>query len=219
MTEFGFTTFEMNDKKVKALYAGFSEQAQALYLLRRFAESLALPVALSCQYDFLDDYGSDPETDEANFGILRSDYSRKPAFRVMQRMNSLLAGAEPDPAVKVDVTAEALHRSMVRGELVKDWDSASIGAANGIRAYAFRNPATPDERLVALWSMQPFSGEFNSRPVSFTVDGLGEFTKPPVAIDMMTGASFDLPVKFENGKATVTALPLEQTVLLLKFFR
>ena len=41
----------------------------------------------------------------------------------------------------------------------------------------------------------------------------------PVAIDMMTGESFDLPVKFENGKATVTELPLGQTVLLIKFFR
>jgi len=219
VTEFGFTTFEMSDAKVKGLYVGFSEQAQALYLLRRFVESLALPVALSCQYDFLDDYASNPATDEANFGILRGDYSRKPAYYVLQRMNSLLSGAEPDSGLKVKITKDALHRSMVRGELVKDWDDASIDAANGIRAYAFRNSAAPNERMVALWSMQPFSGEFNSRPVSFEIDGLGEFTQPPVAIDMISGASYDLPVKFENGKAIVTALPLEQTVLLLKFFR
>lgn len=219
VTEFGFTTFEMSDAKVKGLYVGFSEQAQALYLLRRFVESLALPVAVSCQYDFLDDYGSNPATDEANFGILRGDYSRKPAYYVLQRMNSLLSGAEPDRVLKVKITKDALHRSMVRGELVKDWDEAKIEAANGVRAYAFCNPATPGERLVALWSMLPFSGEFNSRPVSFEIDGLGEFTQPPVAIDLMTGDSYDLPVKFENGKAVVTALPLEQTVLLLKFFR
>lgn len=219
VTEFGFTTFEMTDAKAKGLYVGFSEQAQALYLLRRFVESLALPVAVSCQYDFLDDYGSNPATDEANFGILRGDYSRKPAYYVLQRMNSLLAGAEPDSSLKVKITKDALHRSMVRGELVKDWDEAKIDAANGIRAYAFCNPATPNERLVALWSMLPFSGEFNSRPVSFEIDGLGEFTQPPVAIDLITGNSYDLPVKFENGKAVVTALPLEQTVLLLKFFR
>lgn len=219
VTEFGFTTFEMTDAKVKGLYVGFSEQAQALYLLRRFVESLALPVAVSCQYDFLDDYGSNPATDEANFGILRGDYSRKPAYDVLQRMNSLLAGAEPDSSLKIKITKDALHRSMVRGELVKDWDEAKIDAANGVCAYAFCNPATPNERMVALWSMQPFSGEFNSRPVSFEIDGLGEFTRPPVAIDLMTGNSYDLPVKFENGKAVVTALPLEQTVLLVKFFR
>jgi len=219
VTEFGFTTFEMSDAKVKGLYVGFSEQAQALYLLRRFVESLALPVAVSCQYDFLDDYGSHPEGDEANFGILRGDYSRKPAYYVLQRMNSLLAGAEPDQDLKIKITKDALHRSMVRGELVKDWDDAQIDAANGVRAYAFRNPATPNERLVTLWSMQPFSGEFNTRPVSLEIDGLAGFTQPPVTIDLITGDSFDLPVKFENGKATVTALPLEQTVLLLKFFR
>jgi len=219
MTEFGFSTFEMTDAKVKGLYVGFSEQAQALYLLRRFVESLALPIAVSCQYDFLDDYGSNPVMDEANFGILRSDYSHKPAYYVLQRMNSLLAGAEPDPELKVTITKDALHRSMIRGELIRDWDAARIDAANGIRAYAFRNPATPNERMVALWSMLPFSGEFNTRPVSFEVTGLGDFRQPPVAIDLITGDSFDIPVKFENGKAIVTELPLEQTVLLIKFFR
>lgn len=219
VTEFGFTTFQMNDDRMKGLYAGFSEQAQALYLLRRFAESLALPIALSCQYDFLDDYGSAPRLDEANFGLLRADCSRKPSFYVMQRMNSLLAGAEPDPGVKVEITKSALHRSMARSELVKDWDDATIDAANGIRAYAFRHPSAPDERMVALWSMQPYSGEFNSRPVSFEIEGLQEFTQPPLAIDMMTGETFDLPVSFKDGKAVVTGLPLEQTVLLLKFFR
>ena len=179
----------------------------------------ALPIAASCQYDFLDDYGSTPLLDEANFGILRGDYSRKPAFYVLQRMNSLLAGAEPDPSLNVKVTKSDLHRSMIRSELVKDWDNAQIDASNGIRAYAFRHPETPNERMVAIWSMQPYSGEFNSRPVSFEVEGLNEFTQPPVAIDLMTGATFDLPVKFEGGKAIFTELPLEQTVLLVKFFR
>ncbi len=219
VTEFGFTTFEMNDKKVKGLYVGFSEQAQSLYLLRRFVESLALPIAVSCQYDFVDDYNSDPLTDEANFGMLRADYSRKPSFYVVQRMNSLLSGAEADPSVNVKITKDALHRSMVRGELIRDWDSARIDAANGVLAYAFRNEATQNERMVAIWSMQPYSREFNTRPISFEVEGLGEFTKPPVAIDLMTGNSFDLPVKFEDGKAIVSGLPLDQTVLLLKFFR
>ena len=219
VTEFGFTTFELSDAKAKGLYVGFSEQAQALYLLRRFVESLSLPVAVSCQYDFIDDYDSNPATDEANFGILRADYSRKPAFYVLQRMNSLLAGAEPDPSLQLKVTKEALHRSMVRGELVKDWDAAKIDAANGVRLAAFRQPDRPNERMAAVWSMQPYSGEFNTRPVSFEVGGLQDFTAMPVAIDMMTGESFDLPVKFENGKATVTELPLGQTVLLIKFFR
>ena len=219
VTEFGFTTFELSDAKAKGLYVGFSEQAQALYLLRRFVESLSLPVAVSCQYDFIDDYDSNPATDEANFGILRADYSRKPAFYVLQRMNSLLAGAEPDPSLQLKVTKEALHRSMVRGELVKDWDAAKIDAANGVRLAAFRQPDRPNERMAAVWSMQPYSGEFNTRPVSFEVGGLQDFTAMPVAIDMMTGESFDLPVKFENGKATVTELPLGQTVLLSKFFR
>jgi exo-beta-1,3-glucanase (GH17 family) len=40
-------------------------------------------VALACVYDFLDD-GTDKTNDEDNFGLLRTDYSQKPAYSTMQ---------------------------------------------------------------------------------------------------------------------------------------
>ena len=76
VTEFGFTSFWFNGKVEGRQYAGFSEQAQAEYLIRRFIESLALPIEVTCQYDFIDDYDSQESGEEANFGLLRSDFSR-----------------------------------------------------------------------------------------------------------------------------------------------
>ncbi len=220
VTEFGFTTFWPNAKGAKAMYAGFSEKAQSLYLVRRFIESLSLPmIAATCQYDFLDDYGSSENEEEANFGLLYGDYTRKPAFYAVQRLNSLFAGAEPDAAAKVTTTFDGLHRSAVRGALVRDWDQSQIDAANGVRILPFVNPEQPAERLLAVWSMQPCGGEFNNRVVSFEVEGWGEFNERPVAIDLLTGDTWDPVVKFDNGKIVVDEMPLEDTVVLLKFFK
>ena len=89
VTEFGFPTFVFNGKNEKGLYAGFSEESQAVYILRRFIESLTLPIAVTCQYDFIDDYGSTPFSAEANFGLIRADKSPKLSYYTVQRFCSL----------------------------------------------------------------------------------------------------------------------------------
>lgn len=219
VTEFGFTSFWFNGKVEGRQYAGFSEQAQAEYLIRRFIESLALPIEVTCQYDFIDDYDSQESGEEANFGLLRSDFSRKPAFYAVQRINSLFAGTEPDPQAKLTVTDAPLHRSMKRSELIRDWDKTKLEAANGVRLYAFRNPETPDERLIALWSMLPYSGEFNNRAVSFAAEGLETFGRQPaVGINLMTGESFDVEYNRDGGRLVFERLPLKAP-MLIKLFR
>ena len=218
VTEFGFSTFWFNGKIEKRLYAGFTEQAQAAYLLRRFMESLALPIEVSCQYDFIDDYNSGEFGEEANFGILRADYTRKPAFYVLQRLNSLMHAAEPDSIAKVKITSSPLHRSARRGPLLK-WDEQIINAENGVRAYAYLDKNTPNERMLGVWSMQPLSGEFNNRSVSLEIDGWNEFTEKPVAVNMMTGDSYDIPAEFKNGKIILPLIQLKDAPLLIKFFK
>lgn len=218
VTEFGFTTFWFNGKTEKRLYAGFSEKAQACYLLRRFMESLALPIEVSCQYDFLDDYQSSEFGDESNFGILRGDYSRKPAFYILQRLNSLMHAAEPDPEAKIKITASPLHRSVRRGPLLK-WDDQPILAENGIRAYAYQDKNTPAERMVGIWSMLPYSGEFNNRSVSLEIAGWDEFRERPVAINMMSGETYDIPFETKDGKLILPLIQLKEAPLLIKFFK
>ena len=217
ITEFGFTGFWFDGKNETGLYAGFTEEAQAVYLVRRFIEGLALPVAVSCQYDFLDDYGSGEHDAESNFGLLRADYSRKPAFYAVRRMNMLLHNAQPDPAAKVKVTAAPLHRSAQRGELIRDWDKQSIAAENGVRAYAFSDPAAPRERMLAVWSMQPYGREFNNRAVTLEIGGWERFAGLPAAVDLITGDSFGIPFEVKDGRLRIEDLPLKEHPLLITF--
>lgn len=219
VTEFGFTGFWFDGRNEQGLYVGYTPEAQAVYLLRRFVESLALPVAVTCQYAFLDDYYSVERDGEANFGLLRGDYSRKEAFYVMQRMNSLLHNAEPDRSAEVKLIAAPLHRGMVRGELVKGWDEQSISAANGVRLYAFRDPARPEERLLAVWSMLPYGREFNNRSVSFEIENWADFSAQPVAINLLNGDTYDIPFRVDRKKLVVSGLSLKEAPLLIKFFR
>lgn len=219
VTEFGYSNFCASGENEKRLYAGFSEEAQAVYLVRRFLESLALPIALSCQYEFVDDYGSKPFQDEANFGLLRTDYTPKPAFFAIQQLNSLMHGAVPDTDAHVTVTAAPLHRSALRETLVKSWDDAAISAANGVRAYAFNDPAAPEERLLALWSMQPYSREFSNRMVSLEIDNWAEFDAIPVAIDLITGDTYDVAMTKQDGKLVLEKLSLRENPVLIKFFK
>lgn len=219
MTEFGFSTFSASGKNEGKLYAPFTEEAQATYLVRRLFMTLYRQdaIAASIPYDIMDSEleHADPES---YFGILRRDFSPKPAFVAMQRLNSLMAEALPDKA-KVSVDERPLHNAAVRGGTMK-WDAESVVKINnnGVMALPFTNPEKPNEKMVAVWSAQPFSGEFAPRFVSFSVPGWQSFNYPlAVGIDVRTGNTFDVPVKFEDGVMKV-ALNVSHDAVLLKFF-
>lgn len=218
ITEFGFSTFSFSGQNEGALYAPFSEDAQAAYLVRRLLMTLYRQDAISAtiQYDIME-AGQNPADPECYFGLLHNDFSPKPAYFAVQRLNSLMAEARPD-AAKVVVTANPLHRSAERNDGMK-WDAALIKADNGVLALPFSNPETPHEKMVALWSAQPFSGEFAPRSVSFSVSGWPAYGYPlAVGIDILTGDTFDVPVKMENGVLTVSQMTIGQHPCLLKFF-
>lgn len=219
LTEFGFTTFWFNGKSEKGLYAGFSEEAQSIYLVRRFILGLTLPVMAACQYDFIDDYNSEASRDEANFGIIRADHSPKPAYYAIQRMTSLFNGYVYDREVQIKIEDAPLHRSSIRGDLVKDWDKVSISADNGIMAFGFVNPALPGERMLAVWSAQPYSREFNNRICTIKIKNWPGFTGRPVVVDLITGRSCDVPLKAENGELLLDSLCLKGNPLVIKFFK
>lgn len=216
ITEFGFTTFRFNGKNETALYAGYGEEAQAVYLLRRQLLTLGLPVIkASLQYDYLDDYYSKAHEPEANFGLLRGDGSKKIAWYVMQRFNTLLADTVADSAVKVKVDAP-LHRAAERGELIKNWDNVKFEADNEIMSQPLTDPAT-GARFLAVWSAQPYNGEFNNRSVSLTIEGVKATSSPWIALDLITGRSFDVVAVNRDGIWSVKTLELGNHPLLLLF--
>ncbi len=220
VTEFGFTTLRFDGKNESGLHAGFSEEAQAAYLVRRFIHSLALPIAVSCQYDFIDDYGSNPSMDEANFGIVRSDFSPKPAFYAIQRMNSIFDGFKLDSAATVSIDKSPVHRGMLRSELVRDWDGASIGSLNSVLAFPFANKELLDGRLLALWSAQPYSREFNNRAVSVSIKGWDNIApSPAIGINLVSGETFDVPFNVVDGAVKLEALSLGNDPVVVKFLK
>lgn len=80
--EFGFSTTWSNVR---------NETNQAQFLVRQLIMHDYYNVPVSIVYDFRND-GTDPNNAEHNFGILRNDYSQKPAYTAIKAMRSALAG-------------------------------------------------------------------------------------------------------------------------------
>ncbi len=218
LTEFGWSTFWFNGDNEKEMYAGFTENSQAIYLIRRFIQCMAIPaIKVACQYDFLDDYSSNKFNPEANFGLLRSDYSPKPSYYAIRHINSLFAGYEYDNKVIVNVKKAPLHRSMKRNILINNWDGAAINADNDICAYGFSNPEFTDRRMLAVWSKLPVSDEFNNRTVSIRISGWKNFCKYPLAVDIITETSFDVPIKIDGNDLIIDLLITDNPVVVKLF--
>jgi hypothetical protein len=217
ITEFGWSCYIFGGGNEKGLTAGFSEHAQAVYLARRWILGLGLGVPASCQYDLLDDYGSTLGHDEANYGLLRSDFSRKPSYAVAQRVTAIFNGQQPDPAAQIEVAKAPLHRGAQRGVVIKDWDGATFSADNSVQAWAFRDPRQPGVRTLAVWSSQPVSGEFSPRYAEVRIAGWKDMTAAPLAIDLLSGACLDVPYARE-GDAIVLKLNLGDAPLAVRFY-
>jgi hypothetical protein len=113
-TESGFPTGSpASDRSV-------SPQAQARYLPRMFLEYFNLGIVRTFAYELLDQR-AEPANSEANFGILRSDGTPKPAFVALKNMIAVLrepTTAPTRPAVAFDYRLGSLpdyvHRTLLR---------------------------------------------------------------------------------------------------------
>jgi hypothetical protein len=73
-----------------------SEQAQAVYVLRTVLEHFAMGIRRSFIYELIDEW-PDPGKSEAewHFGLLRNDYSPKPAFVALKNLLAILSKQPP----------------------------------------------------------------------------------------------------------------------------
>ncbi len=206
LTEWGYPTFQ--EKKSGGLYAGFTQSAQAKYLLRRLFESLGLGIEVSMIYDFKND-GRNPYGAEHNFGLVDYDLNPKPAFHAVKNFNHFMADYRPSD-IKVDVFPVST-RSETQPII---WDGTKIQATGKVMIYTFAD--SQDHQLVAVWSAEradgdrssimgdleihpgkkistirafnPMSGEF--QPVDFITKGerivINDFTIPdsPIALEL-----------------------------------
>lgn len=78
---------------------GLSETVQTKYVPRLFAEFFRLGLRRTHHYELLDE-GDNPKHDQANFGLLRHDYSEKPAFVALKGLLNLLVDNRWDATAK-----------------------------------------------------------------------------------------------------------------------
>lgn len=82
VTEVGWPTYSGSSGVTEANQATYINQVYQMIINGNYDY-----VPIACLYDFLDD-GTDPNNAEDNFGLLRSDYSQKPAYGTIQAVRN-----------------------------------------------------------------------------------------------------------------------------------
>lgn len=150
LTEWGWSTYQ--EAKAGGIYAGYTESAQAKYILRRFVESIGVGVERSFQYDFRDD-GADPHNAEHNFGLLRLDYTPKPSYYAVRRLAATLDNAEPKDSLTLEFFP-AVPRPDIRPV---SWDGSRLAAPGSIKGYQF--VSKKGEAKIFIWSAERADGD------------------------------------------------------------
>ena len=147
LTEWGFTTYQ---PLTPAQFSGFTETAQAKYIVRRFAEGLGLGVDASFLYDFRDDgaVGSNDEHNaEARWGLVRADGTPKPSFAAVANFSKTMA----------DYRADLDHKAGV----VNVFPAASWPDQSPIAVYRFMDRR--NRPAVLIWSTDRTDGDLQPR--------------------------------------------------------
>lgn len=214
ITEFGWTG---QSNVPEGNGGGYSDRAHAAYHLRRFIQTLTLPVEANIHYLFLD-LGYKQFKPNSGFGFVTKELHPKFTYWAVQRMTSLMSGYEVDPNAQVEILKAELTGRPIKIYQV-GWDDASILAEQGVLAYPFANPDKPDERQLVMWSGLPSDEPFNPRGVKFRLDGWSEFDATPIAVDLITGESYDLAMKKDKNGFLFENVDIPASPLVIKFFK
>ncbi|MDR1283149.1 MAG: cellulase family glycosylhydrolase [Opitutaceae bacterium] len=208
LTEWGWATHQ--EARASDMNAGFTESAQAKYILRRYVESIGLGCARSFQYDFRDD-GNDPHNAEHNWGLLRRDYTPKPSYHAVRRLARALDNAAPDFSKKT-----GLEFFPVRGR--NDihpftWDGARLATPGSIKAYPF---ITHDgSTKIFLWSAERADGDTKPR--------LCDIEITPALPEGHTAAFYNIfedktetyPVETKKGRSMIKLVSIHDSPICL----
>ncbi|MDR3707579.1 MAG: hypothetical protein P4L33_04720 [Capsulimonadaceae bacterium] len=170
LTEFGYSTYQ---PEKHGLFAGFTRDAQAKYIQRRFVQALALGVNVTFQYDFVDD-GVNPHECEQNFGLIDRQLRPKPAFDAVKRVAQATAGLTPCSLKGYTIT------------LIGD-DSSS---RDTLQIYGFTDSAR--HLVFAIWSSRSASDDADPPFSTVKIQGVYHL-KHLTALDLYTGKSTSVP--------------------------
>ncbi len=100
VTESGYHTATGANLTIGGVQPGVSEQAEAKYLPRHFAEYFNEGIRRTFTYEFVDEFPDESTNAEASFGIIHRDLTPKPAYSALKRLISVLHEATWNAATK-----------------------------------------------------------------------------------------------------------------------
>lgn len=202
LTEWGFSNFRLR-KDHRGNYWGFTPEAAAAYIQRRYMECLGLGVEMSAVYSLMDDrYNMNDRplessmNSENNFGLLTSDGEKKPAYNAVR--NVAIATDGFIPAEVVDVTIKP-GSSRPDGNPFQWWDGTELVAPDRIASYQFMDE--DGNAVIALWSMERI-GDISARPADISIGISLEQAKGLTVEDLMSGETYT-PIMKDAGDGTL----------------
>jgi sialate O-acetylesterase len=204
-TEFGWPSYQEN--KNGNLFAGFTRDAQAKYLLRRMAESLGLGIEMLFIYN-LRDNGPDKHNAEHNFGLLDIKMRPKPAYEAVKRFNTFMAkyrlAAKPTARI-TPITKHADRQPVV-------WDGSKIQTDGRIACHQFAdnrgNPA------ILLWSIERAGGDLQPAMADIELPVQEAFTAI-FAYNILTGELSKLPFEQKGQIISLKKVTIPDTPMAL----
>jgi hypothetical protein len=206
LTEQGWPTFLQTKP---SQYAGFSEGAQARYLLRRLAESLGLGVTASFIYDLRDD-GQNPSYNEHHYGLLDYQSNPKPSYIAVQHFTAAMANFRPRNNFKIDTSSgdsnpQALSAGGINGAPAREIKTYQFADGNG----------TP---LVAVWNTAPADSNLGPLIADVKIQTAVPFSKI-TSYDPLDGSTKEVPFEVHGGTVTLKQFAIPDSPLLLTFAR
>jgi hypothetical protein len=211
--EFGYSTYvPLKD----GLYAGFTEESQAAYLLRAAVLGLANGAEAWCVYDFVDD-SPDPHDAESRFGLVADSsrqYQPKPAFYAFQRLARIL-GPDWQLAAAAPAQLDQSNLSPLRNNGDQWQAPASVGFVK-IDAPMVRWFRVGADYVTILWRAGWRWNEFN--PPQGKIVWADAPAGVTVAVqDLVSGAACPVSVVREGNTVTVADLPIGSSPIAIRW--
>jgi hypothetical protein len=206
ITEVGYTSAQL---KQTGLWQGFTEPAQAIYLVRMALLAAGNGVERTYFYDFYDD-GDNRHEVEDNFGLVRRDYTLKPSYHAVQRMCALMPG--DTKVTPLPLKVERLG-AWPRQDGTK-WDGQAIQYLDQPQAHSFVRP--DGQRVLFLWQPGRIYADAHEELANLTL------TLPGVAVQevgrVVSGETINPKTSRMGDTLTISELPYgaDPVYILLK---
>ncbi len=203
-TEWGYSTYDHHRKGHNM--AGYSEQAQALYIARGVILSFAAGLESIYLYDFMDD-GLNRYELEDNFGMVRNEarnYERKPSWSILRRLSEILSPdwrpvAEAPARLNTEINPLPYNNDLWQHPVKEPYlciESPQI--------YWFK---VGKDVVSFVWKSGRISGEYREPSGSIEWIDAPEFRRIEI-IDLNTGLPISATPTIHDGKLILPEIPV-----------